>query len=253
MPIGALTQHMMTGLPPGQTTEATGVPAAVERVVRRALHRDPGRRWPTAAAYAAALEGLLAAPTGPVRPPLRRTRRALTTVGAVAATLVMAGSSAASATPPGWTRVRDGTGTVSVAVPDDWARQLRDGGWKPALVGLPGGHNPGLLVGPDLAVWADVDSPTPGVFVGVSPSLTGTSVPPTLPDHPGCTRAADRTITVGSLRGSARHWARCADTAASFSEVTLIAAEATFGGCSRLASPTDPPDPGRSGARMRTA
>ncbi|WP_433124772.1 serine/threonine-protein kinase [Micromonospora sp. CA-240977] len=227
--IGALTRHMMTGLPPGQTTEATGVPAAVERVVRRALHRDPGRRWPTAAAYAAALEGLLAARTGPVRPTPRRIRRTLTTVGAVAATLVMTGSSAASATPPGWTRVRDVTGTVSVAVPDNWARQLRDGGWKPAVLGLPDDHGPGLLVGPDLGDWADVDSPTPGVFVGVSPSLTGTAVQPALPDHPGCTRAADRTVTVGSLRGSARRWTRCADTALSFSEVTLVAAEATLG------------------------
>ncbi|MEU4472038.1 hypothetical protein [Micromonospora sp. NPDC023888] len=158
----------------------------------------------------------------------------------------MTGSSAASATPPGWTRVRDVTGTVSVAVPDDWARQLRDGGWKPAVVGLPGGHGPGLLVGPDLTGWADADSPTPGVFVGVSPSLTGTSVQPTLPDHPLCTRAADRTITVGSLRGSARHWTRCADTATSFSEVTLVAAEATSASTSRSDRPVTSTAPTRS-------
>ncbi|MEU8327489.1 serine/threonine-protein kinase [Micromonospora sp. NPDC048839] len=224
--IGALTQHMMTGLPPGQA--ASGVPAVVERVVRRALHRDPDRRWPTAAAYAAALEGLLAALTGPARPSPRRVRRTLTTVGAVATTLVLAGSSAASATPAGWTRVRDATGTVSVAVPDDWARQLRDGGWQPAGLGLPEGHAPGLVVGPDLTVWSNANSPTPGVFVGVSRTRTAATVQPTLTGHNRCIRAADRAITVGSLSGSVRRWTRCANTTTSFSEAILTAANGTL-------------------------
>ncbi|MET7704955.1 serine/threonine-protein kinase [Micromonospora sp. NPDC005413] len=227
--LGALTHHMLTGMPPGQPVEAASrTTAAVERVVRRALHRDPGRRWPTAAAYASALEDLLAARRGPARAPLRRTRRSLAAVGTVVATLVMAGSSTASTAPHGWTRVGDATGTVSVAVPDGWARQLRDGGWDPAVVGLAGERGPGLLIGPDLRDWADVDTPTPGVFVGTSRALAGTEEP-ALPDHSGCTRAADRTVTVGILRGSIGRWTRCGGAQTSFSEVTLIAAEGSFG------------------------
>ncbi|MGC4814976.1 serine/threonine-protein kinase [Micromonospora sp. DT228] len=227
--MGALTQHMMTGAPPGQAGQtASAVPAVVERVVRRALHRDPDRRWPTAAAYAAALEGLLAARTGPARPSPRRARRALTTVGTMVTTLVLAGSAAATATPPGWTRVRDATGTISVAVPDDWARHLRDGGWKPGVIGLPGAHDPGLVVGPDLAAWSNANSPTPGVFVGVSRTRTAATVQPTLTGHNRCTRAADRTITVGSLSGSVRRWTRCANTTTSFSEVILTEANGTL-------------------------
>ncbi|MEV7327572.1 serine/threonine-protein kinase [Micromonospora sp. NPDC093244] len=227
--IGALTHHMVTGLPPGQTAvTARRAPAAVERVVRRALHRDPDRRWPTATAYASALEELLAAQRVPARPLLRRTRRLVAAVGIVAATLLAAGSSAVPPAPPGWMRVSDVTGAVSVAVPDDWARQLRDAGWNPAVVGLPGGREPGLLVGPDLRVWPDVDSQTSGVFAGVSRSLTDADRP-TLPDHSGCIRQADREITIGTLSGSVRRWTRCGDTATSFSEVTLVAAEGSFG------------------------
>ncbi|MGC5287500.1 serine/threonine-protein kinase [Micromonospora sp. DT231] len=227
--MGALTQHMMTGAPPGQEGQtASAVPAVVERVVRRALHRDPDRRWPSAAAYAAALEGLLAPRTGPARPSPRRARRALTTLGTVVTTLVLAGSSAASATPPGWTRVRDATGTISVAVPDDWARHLRDGGWKPGVIGPPGAHYPGLVVGPDLTEWSNANSPTPGVFVGVSRTRTTATVPPTLTGHNRCSRAADRTITVGSLSGTVRRWTRCANTTTTFSEAILTAANGTL-------------------------
>ncbi|PWR11213.1 serine/threonine protein kinase [Micromonospora acroterricola] len=228
--IGALTQHMLTGLPPGQPAgPVPRVPAAVERVVRRALHRDPGRRWTSANAYASALEELLAARRVPARRPLQRTRRSVTAVGALAAALFMGGSATVSSAPPGWTRVGDATGTISVAVPDSWARQLRDGGWNPATIGLPGGRGPGLLVGPNLAVWPDVDSTTPGVFAGVSRSLAGTAGEPALPAHNGCTREADRATTVGILRGSIGRWTRCGGTATSFSEVTLAAPGNSFG------------------------
>lgn len=146
--IGALTQHMLTGVPPGQPVAAARAPAAVERVVRRALHRDPDRRWPTAAAYASALEGLLAGRQLTARPPpRRRLRRFLAAVGAVAATLVMAGSATAATAPHGWIRVGDTTGAVSVAVPGGWARQLRDGGWDPTVIGLAEGVAPACSSG----------------------------------------------------------------------------------------------------------
>ncbi|MEU1245418.1 serine/threonine-protein kinase [Micromonospora arida] len=227
--IGALTHHMVTGSPPGQpVVAAPRVPVAVERAVRRALHRDPGRRWPTAAAYASALEGLLASRQLAARPPPRRIRRFLAAVGTVAATLVMAGSATASTAPHGWTRVGDATGAVSVAVPDGWARQLRDGGWDPAVIGLPDERRPGLLVGADLSDWSDVDSVTPGVFVGVSRALRGAEQP-ALPDHSGCAPVAGRAVSVAAFSGTVRHWARCGGTQTSFSEVTLVAAAGTFG------------------------
>ncbi|MCZ7375029.1 serine/threonine-protein kinase [Micromonospora sp. WMMC250] len=225
--IGALTHHMLTGSPPGQPA-APRASAAVERVVRRAMHRDPDRRWPTAAAYVAALEGLLARRQVTARPPAHRVRRSLAAVGIVAAALVMAGSAVPSTAPYGWTRVGDATGTVSVAVPDSWARHLRDRGWNPAVIGLSEERRPGLLIGADLTEWADVDSATPGVFVGVSRTLPATERP-TLPDHGGCTGAPGRAVTVGALSGTVRRWARCGGTERSFSEVTLAGAGGSFG------------------------
>ncbi|MGW4681916.1 serine/threonine-protein kinase [Micromonospora taraxaci] len=225
--IGALTHHMLTGSPPGQPATPRAS-AAVERVVRRAMHRDPDRRWPTATAYAAALEGLLARRRVTVRPPPHRVRRSLAAVGIVAAALVMAGSAVPSTAPHGWTRVGDATGTVSVAVPDGWARQLRDRGWNPAVIGLTEERRPGLLIGADLTEWADVNSATPGVFVGVSRALPATERP-TLPDHSECTDAPGRAVTVGALSGTVRRWARCGGTERSFSEVTLAGAGGSVG------------------------
>ena len=227
--IGALTHHMLTGAPPGQDARAAPRATGVEQVVRRALHRDPARRFPSAVAYATALERALAAQPVRARPPLRRTRRAAAATVTVAAGLLVGGSSTVSTAPPGWLRVHDGTGTLSVAVPADWARQLRDGGWRPAVVGLTGPRAPGLLVGPDLTTWSDVDSRTPGVFVGVSRSLPGAERELTLPAHDGCTRTADRTITVGALTGRVGRWVGCDGTSTSFSEVTLVAARDSFG------------------------
>ncbi|MCG5471776.1 hypothetical protein LADH09A_005778 [Micromonospora sp. LAH09] len=95
------------------------------------------------------------------------------------------------------------------------------------MIGLAEERGPGLLVGRDLGEWSDVDSPTPGVFVGVSRTLRAAR--PTLPDHSGCTGAADRTVTAGTLSGTAAHRARCGGTHTSFSEVTLVAADGSFG------------------------
>ncbi|WP_433112774.1 serine/threonine-protein kinase [Micromonospora sp. CA-246542] len=228
--IGALTHHMLTGGPPGQSPgTARRVPSAVERVVRRALHRDRDRRWPTAGAYASALEEVLATPPVPARPALRRVLRSVAAVGVAAVTLVVAGSTPTPLAPHGWTRVSDVTGALSIAVPDGWARQLRDRGWNPAVVGLTAGRAPGLLVGPDLAAWPDVGNVTSGVFAGASPSLAGRTGRPALPDHGGCTRAADRPVTVGALSGSVGRWSGCRGTTMSFSEVTLVAPGGDFG------------------------
>ncbi|WP_247671661.1 hypothetical protein [Micromonospora sp. M61] len=60
-------------------------------------------------------------------------------------------------------------------------------------------------------------------------SRTLRAAEPTLPDHSGCTDAADRTVTVGTLGGIVTHWTRCGGTETSFSEVTLVAADGSFG------------------------
>lgn len=218
--IGALTYQMLTGRTPDADVRAPsklrpGIPRQVDRIVLRALDAERNRRWPSAAAFAAALEE--ARDASPFR------RRSLLVLGAgllvaVGACVVLGGSGSASE--EGWTRVVDDTGTVSVAVPDDWARQERGAGWNSAAVGLADVHEPGLLVGSDLPRWSDTASRAPGVFAGVSAAIGGA----TLPAHAGCTRQPDRRVTAAGLGGTVRRWVECAGTPVTYSEAVLSSA-----------------------------
>lgn len=225
--LGALTYHMLTGRPPQPAEGAPpaapsrlrpGVPRQVDQIVLRALERDRQRRWPSAQTYASALHAVTDPPVRRRTGILRALRRAVGSVAVVAALTVLGGSAYAA----GWVRVSDATGTVSVAVPDGWAVQMRAGGWEPVAVGLPENHRPGLLIGAELDAWADPLSPAPGVFAGLSTTMAGGATP-RLPAHNRCLRAPDRPVNVAGASGRVRRWTRCDGTAISYSEVTLEA------------------------------
>ncbi|BCJ50585.1 serine/threonine protein kinase [Actinoplanes sp. NBRC 14428] len=223
--LGALTYHMLTGHPPraAETGAAPpsrlrpGIPRQLDHVVLRALERDRRRRWPSAETYATALQAVA---TGPVRRRtrvLRWCRRAAGSAAALAALGVLGGSVTAG----GWVRVADSTGTVSIAVPREWAVQLQDDGWEPSGVGLTDGHRPGLLVGTDLAAWSDPLSAGPGVFAGTSAALRGGRSAPRPPAHDRCTPRPDRPVTVAGTPTRIRSWTGCGGTTVSYSEVVL--------------------------------
>ena len=236
--LGALTYHMLTGQPPSlpasvQAVAAAAalpvvrpskvrpaVPSSVDDVVLRALHPDPRRRWPSAAAFAEAVE---AAATRPARRSLRALR--LVAGSVLAAAAVLAGT-ATDAGPP-WVRVADADDRLSVAVPEAWAKQVRGSGWNPRSIRLPAGSAPGLVVGPDLAAWSDPASAVPGVFVGASRALRrGT---PVLPDHSTCVREPDRTYGLGSRTATVQRWTRCAGTSISFTEALVTPSTGDYG------------------------
>jgi hypothetical protein len=244
--VGALAYHMLTGRPPTEVSTVNavptaasvrverpskvrpGIPASVDDIVLRALRRDPRGRWPSAVAFADALEAAEGA-----RPSPRRRHR-LARLVAVATTVVAAGLGAAGSTTAGgsaqpWVRVTDVTHSVSLAVPPFWAKQVRDAGWDPATIGLPTGHVAGLLVGPDLTAWPDPTSGVPGVFAGISGSLREGGPTPTLPDHEGCARQPDRELTVGPLTAKVHRWIHCGGTSISFSEVLLTNPRSEYG------------------------
>ncbi len=240
--IGALTYHMLTGQVPspagsarsrsGDTTEPaqrpsklrSEVPGLVDDIVLRAIHRDPQRRWPSADAFAAALDAVVET-ARTTRPGylrrLRPVRRVLTVAALLSA--VLASTGGAEATTTVWVRVHDASGSLTISVPADWARQLKDSGWNPAAIHLPAGHVPGLLVGSDLSAWPDASSEVPGVFAGVSKSLNGAegAPVPALPAHDDCVRQPDRTVVVDKLIGNVRRWTDCGGTPTSFSEAVF--------------------------------
>jgi eukaryotic-like serine/threonine-protein kinase len=221
--IGAMTYQMLTGRPPQTGKAATtapsklraGVPREVDRVVMRALSSDRDRRWPSTAAFAQALDAAATAVPSRI---LRFVRRGVGTVVALGLLAYAGGATVVGGTPAGWVRVAVADGTLSVAVPGDWARQLRDSGWNVAAVGMPAGTEPGLQVG------ADLQRPTsPGLFAGVSRWLVPGSTA-AVPSHPGCARGADRTVAVAGLTGQVQRWTACEGGAVSFSEVLLTQA-----------------------------
>ncbi|GIF26277.1 hypothetical protein BJ973_005632 [Actinoplanes tereljensis] len=214
--IGAMTFQMLTAAPPRGTTVApsklrAGVSPTVDRIVLRALAADRDRRWPTAAALADALDEVAGAPA-------RRRNRALhlagRTIGALVAAaglVLLGGALPARGTPAGWVRVADATGSFSIAVPSAWAGQARRSGWDPAAVGLPPANRPGLAVAGDLTSWGEEYTGGPGIFAGLADGLDRA----VLPTHSRCTRWSVRPIPGGQIT----HWAGCADTGISYSEV----------------------------------
>ena len=240
--LGALVYHMLTGRPPRLTTSVQAVeaaaampvvrpsrirpdmPSSVDGVVLRALNPNPGRRWPSAATFAEALDAVVSARPG--RRPTDILRLAVVSVLAVVAVLSGTASDAGPALESRWVRVADDSGGLSVAVPAVWAKQVRGSGWNPQSIRLPSGRAPGLVIGADLAAWSDPASAIPGVFVGASKALRGGT--PALPDHSTCVREPDRQYNMGSYT-TVRRWTGCGGTTISFSEALMTPSIGDYG------------------------
>jgi hypothetical protein len=241
--LGALAYHMLTGRPPSvpgsvQAVAAAaampvvrpsklrpGVPSSVDGVVLRALNASPGRRWPSAAAFADAVDA--ASVTRPVRRSVRILRRAAVSVLAVAALLAGATTDAGPLPKPRWIRVTDASGGLSVAVPAAWAGQVRDSGWNPQSIRLPFGRAPGLVVGTDLTAWSDPATAVPGVFAGASRALRGGTQ--ALPDHSTCVREPDRRYSSGAGAAAVQRWTACGGTTISFAEAVMTPPGVDYG------------------------
>jgi hypothetical protein len=216
--IGAMTYQMLTGQTPSGGKRLApsrlrpGVPRQIDQAVLRALDTDRKRRWPSAEAFASALD------LSGRRRPLRWVSRFAGTAVALAALAAAGGAAVQDGLPLGWTRVSDVTGAVSIAIPRSWAEQLRDSGWNPSAIGLPAGtSSPGLQVGADLTSSAGT---SPAVLAGASQWIVEPFAA-TLPTHPGCARQPDRKVAFAGWTGLVRHWTGCGGGELSFSDVLL--------------------------------
>ncbi|WP_433206087.1 protein kinase domain-containing protein [Dactylosporangium sp. CS-047395] len=234
--IGATLHHMLLGRPPGTGAgprSRLALPPVVDEIVRRALHPDPRRRWPSASALSGALRTAEAALShrrgGVLRKVLRNVVRVAAGVVALAGALALSGSAVALPPRSGWVRVGDANRVVSIAVPAAWALQLRDAGWNPAVLRLPAGHAPGLVVAPDVRTWSEPASRLPGVFVGASDALVAGGPAPALPEHPApCVREPDRTARAAGLPAEVRRWTACPGPV-SYSEVLVPVPQRGYG------------------------
>ncbi|MFK4103355.1 serine/threonine-protein kinase [Streptomyces sp. NPDC019531] len=225
--LGAVGYHLVTGTVPGAPGKVgrpdrlrPGLDPGVQRALLRALEPDRERRWPTAQAFAEELERL--ADTG--RTP-RRPGRVLA-LSAVAVALVAAGVTGAllsRSSGSDETRVRDATGRITVEVPAGWARGLRDSGWDPRALGLPAGHEAGLVVSDYLAMWQSLSARVNGVFVGLSTQGNVVTEVDALA-HSGCRYDGARAYSSDVWRGRVRTWSDCPDDSGSVTETALVPA-----------------------------
>jgi hypothetical protein len=98
-----------------------------------------------------------------------------------------------------------------------------------AIIGLPAGQEPGLLVGPNLEAWPYPATEVPGVFAGRSVALAPGGPAPALPDHGGCVHQPDRYRAVGPFRGQIARWTGCAGRPITFDEVMLRSPNGHYG------------------------
>ncbi|WP_328463231.1 serine/threonine protein kinase [Actinoplanes sp. NBC_00393] len=241
--IGAMTYQMLTGRTPGAgavppSKLRPGVSREIDRIVLRALDPDRKRRWPTTDALAEALDQAIDPRPSRRRRALRWLGRSVGVAVAVAATAAAGGAINPQGTPQDWVRVFDQSSTVSVAVPADWARQVKGSGWDPAAVGLPSSTQRGLLVGADLESWTAPGNDQPGVFAG----LTGPAVGAKLPAHPDCVRAPDRPARLAGLVRPIERWTDCAGSSVSYSETLLNTGGGTLYVQIRQSTPVDRTD-----------
>ncbi|MEU6513480.1 serine/threonine-protein kinase [Streptomyces sp. NPDC046978] len=242
--LGALGYHLLTGTVPARPGRVVapdrlspGLPAEVQRAVLRAMDPERERRWPTAEAFADALERLadVSVTSAPERPgrrgeavaaaPGQPGRRRSALVLTLAA-LVVAGAAAAGTTvllrphPPADVKVQDSTGRVHAIVPASWGRQLRDAGWNPASLGLPTGHEPALAVADDLSRWQDLGTGANGAFIGLSEHGDLTAKVRAI-RHADCHDQGGRDYRGTDWQGTVRTWNDCAGGGGSVTEAAL--------------------------------
>jgi hypothetical protein len=215
---GALAYEMLTSQAPSTTHPVEpskvrpGVSRTVDRIIMRALAAERDRRWPTAAAFADALESVLATPMQHRNPVLQAIGRLTGAALAVACLALLGGAARID----NWVRVSDASGAFSLAVPPSWAGQIKDAGWDPAAIGLPAMQQPGLSVAHDLTSWNFEYGPEPGIFAGTAEQQIEATA---LPVHPRCARRSDRTVVVNGSTGRVARYTGCAGASISYSEV----------------------------------
>ncbi len=231
--LGAVGYRLITGEvpgPPGKVVRPDelrpGLHPEVRRALLRAMEPDRERRWPTAKDFADELDRLADLTTDePVARPRRRRGRWL--LAAATAAAVALGGVATWLT---WQRagdadgpqvVEDATGRISVEVPERWAGQLGDGGWNPEALGLPDGHEPGLVVAEDLSAWPDLDSLANGLFIGLSEQGDIRTEVDAL-SHDSCQYEGSRAYRGTDWRGTVRSWSDCPADSGTVTEAALV-------------------------------
>jgi len=138
------------------------VPAAVRNVLRRATEPRPEDRYRDAAAFGSALERACS----DQNPPPAYARRPLPLIVGVLVTvaLLTAVTSDVAVRKSGVRTASDGTGRITVTLPDGW--YARGSGWA-GRPGIDGRLEPALVMSPDPQRWL-TDPAVPGAFVGVS-------------------------------------------------------------------------------------
>ncbi|GAA4812140.1 protein kinase domain-containing protein [Streptomyces ziwulingensis] len=201
--LGALTYYLLTGavpaapgkvVPPGRVRD--GLPDRVERVVLRALKPDRERRWPTAAAFADALEdaaGRTAADPG------RRGTPRRTAVGAAAGRRrgarrkrILLGSAAAVVATgclAGWFALDDAGRDVTTALPP------AGHGTRPHAAATPSATVSATAAGPTSAAPGTSPAATPASSAPAAPASTGTG---TVRAGTGAASASPSTATVSA-------------------------------------------------------
>ncbi|MFF8726732.1 serine/threonine-protein kinase [Streptomyces sp. NPDC015171] len=237
--LGAVGYELLTGTvpgPPGKVVPPRRLRPElgedVERALLRALEPDRARRWPSALAFAGELDRLRAGPSAGRGRRLDGVRGRLNGVTLALAAVLAATAAGVTVTvalhrdgaADDGTRVADATGRVTLKVPAGWGRELRDSGWDPHALGLPEGHQPGLVVADDLSRWSDLRTTVNGVFVGVDAHGDVTAKVKALA-HSGCRYTGSRAFADSRWHGLVRAWSRCPG-GGSVTESALVPADA---------------------------
>ncbi|XVQ14337.1 serine/threonine-protein kinase [Spirillospora sp. CA-255316] len=174
--LGALTYHLLTGEPPGEERRPPSalepaIPPSVDAIVLRALEHDRDARWPSAAAFANALDRitsridtdpLAGAALARARPATRRRppgRRPLAVAGSAVAVAVMAVGAAFLA-------LADGDGGSGGGRAADAAGKGADpqGRWLRTDAGIPARYR-GLIV--QAGTWCEMKGLSPALIAAM--------------------------------------------------------------------------------------